>query len=240
MDALKRDLLCPAQETYMALRNGCVMATMTCLGAIAVTTAHAKPIAFAHGTTVMGEYGAGTMVEVQAFYAPTYRYSIGGGHLSLQSDLTDDTRDITYARLNYLAKRWNREAAQANIFMWGSIGRAHISQAGDRPTDNQFAWNVGGQADYETRRLYASFRTDLYEAHAYSHRIDTLQLGFAPYPHDYQTLATWFVVQGRNYTGGIYDGIEWAGLLRFFKRNAWLEAGLTLDGKVQAMLMFNF
>ena len=31
--------------------------------------AAAKPIAFAHGTTVMGEYGAGTMEELQLFYA---------------------------------------------------------------------------------------------------------------------------------------------------------------------------
>jgi hypothetical protein len=198
--------------------------------------AQAKPIAFADGTTVMAEHGASTMNEVQGFYAPSYRYSIGGGHLSLQSDLNDDTRDITYARVNYLPKRWNMEAAQANTFVWGSIGRAHIGETGD----NQFAWNVGGQVDYETRYVYASLRTDLHEAASFSHRIDTLQLGVAPYAHDYQTLALWFVVQARQYTNGIYDGIEVAGLVRLFKRNAWLEAGLNEDGKVQAMLMFNF
>lgn len=214
----------------------CITLAVMLTGATAMSVAVAKPIAFADGTTVMAEYGAGTMIEAQAFYAPTYRYSVGGGHLSLQSDLNRNTRDITYARLNYLAKRWNRESAQANVFVWGSAGRAHIGETGD----NQFTWNAGGQLDYETRRVYGSLKTDLYEASAFSNRIDTLQLGFAPYPHDYQTLATWFVVQGRNYTGGIHDGIEWAGLVRFFRRNTWLEAGLTLDGKVQAMLMFNF
>ena len=135
----------------------------------ALVCAHAKPIAFADGTTVMGEYGAGTMTEIQAFYAPTFRYSVGGGHLSLNSSENDDTRDITYLRLNYLPKRWNLEAAQANVFVWGSIGRAHIGETGD----NQFAWNVGGQVDYETRRIYGSLRTELHEASAYSHRIDT-------------------------------------------------------------------
>lgn len=198
--------------------------------------AHAKPIAFANGTTVMAEYGAGTMTEVQGFYAPTFRYSVGGGHLSLNSDVNDNTRDITYLRLNYLPKRWNMEAAQANVFVWGSAGRAHIGESGD----NQFAWNAGGQLDYETRRVYASLRTDFHEASAYSHRIDTLQLGVAPYEHDYQTLAVWFVLQVRQYTGGLYDGTECAALLRLFKRSAWLEAGATQDGKVQAMLMFNF
>ena len=208
----------------------------TCLLISCLAAVEAKPIAFADGTTVMGEYGAGTMVEVQAFYAPTYRYSIGGGHLSLNSDVNDHTRDITYARVNYLPKRWNLEAAQANIFAWGSVGRAHIGETGD----NVFAWNVGGQFDYETRRLYASVRTDLHESSEYSHRIDTLQIGFAPYPHDYEKLATWLVIQGRNYTGGLYDGLEWAALIRLFKRSSWLDAGVTLDGKPQVMLMFNF
>lgn len=198
--------------------------------------AHAKPIAFADGTTVMAEYGAGTMTEVQAFYAPTFRYSLGGGHLSLNSDVDDSTRDITYARVNYLPKRWNLESAQANVFLWGSAGRAHVGET----RDDVFAWNVGGQFDYETRRLYLSLRSDLHEASAYSHRIDTLQVGLAPYPHDYQTLAVWFVVQARGYTGNLYDGTECAALLRLFKRNAWLEAGATQDGKLQAMLMFNF
>lgn len=196
----------------------------------------AKPIAFANGTTVMGEYGAGTMTEVQAFYAPSFRYSVGGGHLSFNSSESDDTRDITYARLNYLPRRWNMETAQANLFVWGSLGRAHIGETGD----NEFAWNVGGQLDYETRRIYASLRSDLHESSAYSHRIDTLQLGIAPYEHDYATLALWFVVQARQYTGGLYDGTECAALVRLFKRNAWIEAGVTQDGHVQAMLMFNF
>jgi len=209
---------------------------LVCTAAIASSAAHAKPIAFANGYTAMAEYGAGTMVEVQAFYAPSFRYSVGVDYLALQSDLDDSSRDITYARFNYLPKRWNMEAAQANLFVWGSLGSARISETDHR----EFAWNAGGQLDYETRRIYGSLRTDYHEAPSYDYRIDTLQLGIAPYKHDYQTLAVWFVVQARQYTGGLHDGIEWAGLLRLFKRSVWLEAGVTDDGKLQAMLMFNF
>jgi hypothetical protein len=122
------------------------------------------------------------------------------------------------------------------VFVWGSVGRAHIGNTGQ----DEFAWNTGGQFDYETRRIYASVRTDLHESSAFSHRIDTLQLGVAPYEHDYQTLAVWFVIQERQYTGELYDGTEVAALLRLFRRNAWLEAGVTQDGKLQTMLMFNF
>ncbi|HEY7871851.1 MAG TPA: hypothetical protein VIC31_03950, partial [Rudaea sp.] len=79
------------------------------------TLVAAKPSAFANGTTIMAEYGAGTMEEVQAFYAPYYWLSLGGGSLRLDSDETDRTRSIEYLRVNYLAKRWNLDDAQANV-----------------------------------------------------------------------------------------------------------------------------
>lgn len=199
-------------------------------------TSGAKPIAFAHGTTVMAEYGAGTMEELQVFYAPKFSYSVGGGYLALDSAINGRSTDITYARLNYLAKRWNREASQANVFVWGGIGSART----DGVTGDRFAWNAGIQLDYETRRIYASLKSDLHESSDFSHRIDTLQLGLAPYEHDYDTVATWFVVQGRQYTGEVFDGTEWALLLRLFKGNKWLDVGATTDGKLQAMVMFNF
>jgi hypothetical protein len=196
----------------------------------------AKPIAFAHGTTVMAEYGAGTMEELQVFYAPRFSYSLGGGHLALDSSIDGRSRDITYGRLNYLLKRWNREASQANVFVWGGLGSANISE----DTEDHFAWNAGVQFDYETRRVYASLKSDLHESFEFSHRIDTLQLGIAPYAHDYDKVATWFVLQGRRYTGGIFDGTEVALLLRLFKGGTWIEAGATTDGKLQAMFMVNF
>lgn len=203
---------------------------------VATGQAAAKPIAFAGGTTVMGEYGAGAMTEVQVFYSPSFRYSVGGGHLTLDSEDGDGKLQIDYLRLNFLPKRWNLDKAQANTFVWGGAGRAHDGTSGE----NRFAWNAGGQLDIETRRIYASLRTDLHESDAFSRRVDTLQLGIAPYVHEYDGLALWFVIQGRQYSGGSSDGGQWAALVRLFKRNAWIEAGVTQDGKPQAMLMINF
>ncbi len=206
------------------------------LCACAASAAQAKPIAFADGTTVMAEYGAGTMVEAQAFYAPSYRFSAGGGYLRLDSDLDGRSREIQYVRANYLLKRWNLEAAQANVFVWGSLGRSE----GDGFGGSRLARNAGFQLDYETRRVYAALKSDLWESAAFSHRIDTVQLGLAPYEHDYRDLATWFVVQARRYTGQIHRGTETAFLLRLFKGGAWVEAGVTGEGKPQVMAMFNF
>jgi hypothetical protein len=203
--------------------------------AVPIATA-AKPIAFADGTTVMAEYGAGTMQEVQIFYAPAYNYSLGGGHVDFDSDETPARQSITYVRLNYLLHRWNLADAQANIFVWGGGGGA----TGNTFRGTQFTGNAGAQGDFETRRLYVSVKTDWQGAADFSHRIDTLQLGVAPYRHDYNKVATWFVVQARDSTGGISRDTEWAALLRLFKGGAWVEAGVTNSGKLQAMAMFNF
>lgn len=210
-------------------------AALTLLGLLPVAVA-AKPIAFAKGTTIMLEYGAGTMNEMQLFYAPRYWYSAGGGWLELTSEDGSTQRHITYLRGNLLAKRWNMPAAQANVFVWGGLGRA----TGNDFDGSTLARNVGFQADYETRRVYGAFRSDLQESDHFSHRIDTLQLGWAPYKHDYDTLATWLVVQGRRYTGDLFEGTETAFLVRFFKGGTWVEIGATTDGKLQAMAMFNF
>lgn len=206
------------------------------LGALLSSASTAKPIAFAGGTTAMVEYGAGTMAEAQVFFAPSHRYSVGGGYLMLDSDVDGSERDIAYARANWLVKRWNLEAAQANVFVWGGAGGASGNDFGG----GVFTGNAGAQADYETRRVYASLKTDFYDSSEFTHRIDTLQLGVAPYEHEYDQLAVWLLVQGRTYTGDLYRGTEWAALLRLFKGSVWLEAGVTEDGKLQSMLMVNF
>ena len=46
------------------------------------------------GVPMLEEAIFGTMAEVQAFYAPAFRYSLGGGHLALNSAESDATRDI--------------------------------------------------------------------------------------------------------------------------------------------------
>jgi hypothetical protein len=109
-------------------------------------------------------------------------------------------RELRYLRANYLARRWNLDDAQANVFAWGGVGSA----SGNDFRGNRVDREAGFQADYETRRLYASWVSDLHESSAYSHRVDTLQLGFAPYAHDYTDLAMWFVA--RQYTASDNGG----------------------------------
>ena len=204
--------------------------------AVASAAVQAKPIAYADGWSLMAEYGAGTMTEAQLFYAPTHWLSFGGGWIELEEEDERFDRRIAYARANVLVKRWNLPGAQGNLFAWGGAGRARGSDFDGTTTTA----NAGFQADYETRRVYASLRSDLHHGRHFSHRVDTVQLGWAPYAHDYDTVATWLLVQVRDYTGELYDGLEPALLLRLFKGPAWVEAGATTQGHLQAMVMFNF
>ena len=126
--------------------------TTLAVGTLALTAPTfvlANPIAFADGTTVMVEYGAGTMEEAQILYASRYNFSIGSGHIEFDSDETPATQRITYARLNYLVHRWNLESAQANIFAWGGAGSA----TGNAFRGAELAGAGGAQADYETLRV---------------------------------------------------------------------------------------
>jgi hypothetical protein len=223
----------------------------------------ARPIVFADSTNVMLDYREGAMAEAQISYAPEHWMSVGLGYTDLSTDYSA-SHSFTYARMSVLVKRWNMEGAQANIFGWGGIGNTYIGRYvavftpdgdynghdhGGPPPDpesgvvaaiNASAYNAGAQFDYETLRFYSSFKTDYVDSPLFWHRADTLQIGFAPYRHDTDSLATWFIISGRNYAGDLHESQELAFLVRLFKKRSWVEAGATTDGKIQALLMFNF
>lgn len=240
---------------------------MRALGAALVSLwmlpAVARPIQGADSVTIRAEYGAGNSREVQVFYAPRHFWSVGVGHMSLETD-SPNSHEVSYARLNFLARRWNFEEAQANVFVWGGVGSAYFGPVTVRPDApdppgsghdhgplpgdvavryrgfREAAWNAGGQIDYETLRFYTSLRTDAHRADTFSHRVDSFQIGFSPYDHEVDSLSAWLIASARRFTGHALEGDELALLLRLFRKNVWLEAGATTDGEVRAMAMFSF
>jgi hypothetical protein len=220
--------------------------------------AHARPILYAHSTTVMAEYCGDVMKDVQLAYAPSSRWSVGAGHLELDDTGPNHQHEVDYGRLNLLLKRWNMESAQANIFVWGGAGRSSITIAPSPVTDPgehnhgepivpgkpltvvETAWNSGAQVDFETRRIYAAASSDAHYSSTFLHRVDTLQLGIAPYKHETDGLATWFIVSASHYDGDIEENTQVALLLRLFRKHIWMEAGATIEGKPQARFMFTF
>jgi len=225
-------------------------------GLVLLHSAQARPILYADSVTLLADYRADAMKEASISYAPTAFLSFGLGHLELDGAGPGHEHEINYLRLNALARRWNFESAQANIFVWAGAGRSKLTIAADAPdagehnhgpvADGQAlvldetAGNVGGQIDYETRRIYASFATDSQFASSFSHRMDTLQLGIAPYEHEADGLSTWFIVSATKFSGNIQEDTQVSLLVRFFKKFAWVEVGATTDGKPQARVMLTF
>jgi len=231
----------------------CLLAVATLL---LLQPAVARPILYAHSVTLLADYRADAMKEAQISYAPTAFLSFGLGHLELDGAGPGHEHEVNYLRLNALAKRWNFESAQANIFVWAGAGRSKLTIAPDAPDAGEHnhgpvaegqslvlketAGNVGGQIDYETRRIYASFATDSQFASSFTHRMDTLQFGLAPYVHEADGLSTWFVVSATRFSGNIQEDTQVSLLLRFFKKFAWVEVGATTEGKPQARVMLTF
>jgi hypothetical protein len=198
--------------------------------------AQARPIAYADSTTAMLAWAPESKLEAQAFYAPSFKYSFGVGWLDVANETDSIERRIGYLRANYLVKRWNLPRAQSNAFVWGSIGAA----SGSDFAGTSAVWNAGGQFDYETRRVYFAAKTELYRSREFRHRFDTVQAGIAPYEHDIDVLATWFVVQAQRADGGLTTGTDYSLLLRLFKGRTWFEIGAGEGGKVQTYLMHTF
>ena len=222
----------------------------------------ARPIVYAHSATVMAEYIGDTMSEAQLSYAPKSWWSFGLGYLDLAEQDSHPGHKVTFGRANLLLKRWNQESSQANVFAWGGVGRTPTTEwvsSTSEPvpddhdhgevspgsvsfyekTSGETVWNGGAQIDYETRRIYTAIKMDYHEASSFWHRTDTVQFGFAPYKHDVDNLATWFLVSYSRYSGDNYEDDQVAFLLRFFKKRTWVEGGVTTEGNLQARVMFS-
>jgi hypothetical protein len=225
---------------------------------LVLAPAFGRPVLYPRSTTVMLEYCDDVMQEVQLLYSPSARWSIGAGHLELEDTGPNHEHQVNFARLNLLLKRWNLESAQANVFVWGGVGRSSVSIAPSPAVDpdehnhgapaepgqpqsfEETAYNSGAQVDYETRRLYFAASSDAHYSSTFLHRTDRLQLGVAPYKHEAGRLATWVVLSASHYAGDIDENTQVALLLRFFRKHTWMEVGATTDGKPQARFMLTF
>jgi hypothetical protein len=124
----------------------------------------------------MAEYGAGTMDRGAGFSMRrnTFWSLEVGAHRNSTAIKTDERVEISYARVNYLVKRWNLESAQAKRFPPGAA-LAMRTQA--KSSSRCLRGTPAPNSTMRRRRIYGSLKTDLFESSAFSHRIDTLQLG---------------------------------------------------------------
>jgi hypothetical protein len=203
------------------------------LAGVALSTpALARPISYSGGHMLMADHQPDVDL-VSYTYSPSFRWAASAGVLRADGLQRSDSLELGYVRAARLLHRWNLPAAQANAFVWGGLGQGRTALG------SGLARHVGLQLDYETRRVYTSFVSELHEGDGWSHRFDTAAIGWAPYAHDVDRVATWVVLKGMRTTKAVDDGIEPVAVLRFFTTRWWLEVGATGEGEPVANLMLN-
>lgn len=191
-------------------------------------------------------------IETDLYYAPTYWFSLGPSVIISQNHPNTVRREAAIMHTNFLVKRWNLPGAQGNIIATTGLGKVKTTRQNDQgishithlpvaisETQRENTQHATLQGDYETRQFYASFKLDAHRSSSFLDRADTVQLGLSPYPHDYEDIAVWFVGQLKK-KRGLNDDTEAGGFVRMFRKNIWLEVGVTEGRRSQIMLMINY
>jgi len=197
---------------------------------LASAPADARPVSWPGGTTVIAEHD-GEFTSGLVHYTPNRHYAVGLRH---ERNRMDDWV-FTGVQVNWLARRWNLPASQANIYVKGALGQAS-ADAGEASAAGQL-WL---SADWEDRRLMVMGETRLIGIEGGDRSAMSMaRVGFAPYEGDYGDLHTWLFLQ-LHHMPEADDPLSAAAVVRFFYQTALLEAGVEEDGDLILNLQLRF
>jgi len=196
--------------------------------------AEARPVSYKRGWTLI-EKTDRQSTALLVHYTPDPRYSAGW-----RSEW-DGRQDYVLhgPQLTVLAKRWFGENYQANLYLTGGVGLAY--GVATNPAGTNAAAHIGIMADWETRRLFASYRARAIEAGSVdASAMQTARIGFAPYEGDTGDLHTWLMVEV-DHRPDNPDPVGVTPLVRFFKGPALLELDWSVtDNQPLANFTFRF
>ena len=209
-----------------------VLITATCL--VCSSDAFARPVSYAGGWTLIEDTDRQS-TSALIHYSPSAKYSVG-----LKADWDRDS-DLLFMGVQgtWLAKRWFGEDYQANLYFWGAAG---LAQDVDRDEEREStAGQIGVMADWETRRLFVSYRASARDyGNLDKSAMQAARLGFAPYAGDTGDLHTWFMVEVDNRPDN-KEPIAVTPLIRLFYGSAMFEAGWSLtDDQPLLNLQYRF
>jgi len=183
----------------------------------------AKPLSYVGGTMVMQENDeTGHTLTIDYTFDPHFA-------LGVYSKYEINERDnfwMVGPTLNTLIKRWNLPDGQGNIFNMTGAGMA---RQGSR---NEPAGWTTMMADYETRRVFASYEVRFMSARDIESSVwQRAYLGVAPYLANYDQLNTWTLVRLDHHPAK-HDHFVVTPVLRFFYKTFWLEVGYSSNQHV--------
>ncbi len=181
--------------------------------------ASARPVSYAGGWTLMQENN-GMYSSLHAHYSPTATDSVG---LYVEQNWDIDTT-FTGLQYNRLVKRWNAPASQGNVYFKLGAGAASPFAGGDA----DLASFAGLAADWETRRVFASYDVRARDFGPDESVTHAARLGVAPYIAEFGALHTWAMVQVEN-SPEADESLTFTPLVRLFKGPLLIEAGYTVE-----------
>jgi hypothetical protein len=193
-------------------------------------SAAAHPVAFEGAYQLMlGSSGSIQNLELYRSYSSKAAWGL---HAMRFED--DEDEIFTGLQHNWLLKRWNLSAAQANVYAGLGAGMAGEVGIGASPAGVGFF-----RTDYETRRIYTAFDAKWIESADVSRGVFSAAAGIAPYKAEFDQLNTWLILQAEHVTG-MNDKLDIIAKVRFFKGPYFLELGSTLRGQPVINFMIHF
>lgn len=195
--------------------------------------------AWAHPTSYKGavglmSYNTPQMNEILLTYSLSHNFAIAATYLR------DSKSEFYIPRVNFLAKRWNNEDSQGNIYLSAGAGQEKFESKiyGVRLAELIMDW--------ESRKYYVYFE-HLYlnrnndnnvslPEKAYNHL--KFRVGTAPFLADYEDLNVWLILQAEKHLN--QEQIEMTQFLRFYVKNTLWEVGAGFNGSWAFNYMIHF
>lgn len=153
-------------------------------------------------------------------------------------------RNVWFMQGVYLMKRVSTEDGIGNAYVFGGPILQQRESGGSALGADTSA-HVGGQAgvwaDYETRRVYTRLKIHgLKSAGGDRWRRNEVvaQVMWAPYAADYEDVASWIGVQAKRVSDE--RRIEVTPYVRFFRKDWWIDAGVSVDRAHRKDIFVNF
>lgn len=158
--------------------------------------------------------------------------AIAARHMRMET--AEGRSDFFAPQLNFLVKRWNLPAAQANIYAYGSYGLMRMNKV------TSGAGLVGVEADAESRKLFVSGKYErMWGGRGPDFYQTSFRVGAAPYEAEFNELASWLMVQYQ-YHPMLTRKHAVTPLIRLFYKSVLFEAGVSTDADWMLNLMFHF